>query len=230
MAEKQRIVNTPDGPQAFPPDATDAEISAALNARPASKVPKQLHQKLRTWTDTAVDALPAIGGVVGGTLGAMTGIPTAGLTSLPAAVTGAAILGAGGEALKQGINRMRGVEVPATPTDAALDIGKQALIQGGTTAAVGGVVKGAQVAAPYAMKGIAAVADSVNPDLVGLVSPRLANAFRIAQKAVDVAKESQPKISLKAIDVVRIKSLMEQGISQGEATKSVLMLKAKGIL
>ena len=229
MADKSRIVNTPDGPQAFPPDATDAEISEVLNAVPASKVPPKMPHA-RTWTDIAVDALPVVGGAVGGVLGAASGIPTLGLTSLPAAAAGATMLGAGGEAAKQLINRYRGAEAPTSATDAALEIGKQGAIQGATTAAVGGAVKGAQVVAPYAIKGAAVVADSLSPDIVGLVSPRIAHGLRIAQKAVALAQKTEPKLTLKAMDVVRVKSLIDQGVSQADALKTVMNLRMKGLL
>lgn len=95
----------------------------------------------RTWVDTAVDTLPAIGGAVGGALGAATGIPTLGLTSLPAGIAGAGILGAGGEALRQTINRLRGQAAPGTPAAAAGDIALQGAEQGGLEAAGGVATK-----------------------------------------------------------------------------------------
>lgn len=138
-----RKVKTPDGQtHSFPDDATDQEISAALNTPPSTARGKPA----RSWTDLAVDALPAVGGAAGGILGALSGIPTLGLTSAPAAIAGATALGAGGEAAKQLINRYRGKEAPTTPLDAAKDIGVQGAVQGaleGTGQAVtAGLVKG----------------------------------------------------------------------------------------
>lgn len=127
MPQAERVISIDGVQHRFPADATDAEISEALEAPPVrARGPKPP----RTWTDVAVDALPMIGGSVGGVLGAMTGIPTLGLTAAPAAITGASLLGAGGEAAKQLINRYRGAEAPETPLDAAKDIGVQGVQQG----------------------------------------------------------------------------------------------------
>lgn len=135
-----RRVQTPDGViHEFPDDATDAEISDALGAVPKKQAGRAT---TRTWTDTAVDALPMIGGAVGGALGAASGIPTLGLTSLPAAAAGAGILGAGGEAARQLINRLRGADSPTTPTEAATDIALAGGEQGALEGVGGAVTKG----------------------------------------------------------------------------------------
>lgn len=86
----------------------------------------------RTWTDTAVDALPAVGGMVGGALGGAAGaLPTLGLGGVPGAMVGAGVLGAGGEAAKQLINRARGLQAPSSAGEAATAIGEQGALQGG---------------------------------------------------------------------------------------------------
>lgn len=134
-----RRVRTPDGTvHNFPDDATDAEISEALSAPPPTA---RGPEKTKSWTDMAVNALPMIGGAVGGVLGAMSGIPTLGLTSGPAAVAGAGLLGAGGEAAKQLINRARGQDAPTTPGQAATDIGLQGATQAGAEVVGQGVSK-----------------------------------------------------------------------------------------
>jgi len=120
-----RRVQTPDGIVEFPDDATDAEIDEALNAGAATTPSPP-----RTWTDMAVDALPMIGGAAGGVLGAISGIPSLGLGSLPAATVGAGVLGAGGEAARQMINRLRGKPAPASMGEAATDIAVQGAGQG----------------------------------------------------------------------------------------------------
>lgn len=90
----------------------------------------------RTWTDTAVDALPMIGGAVGGLLG------TAG--GLAGAVGLAALGGAGGEAWRQNINRLRGKSAPSSATEAAKDIAIEGGMQGATEVAGGLIGKGLQ--------------------------------------------------------------------------------------
>lgn len=75
-----------------------------------------------------LDWLPYAGGVAGGILGFPEGGPAG-------SVLGAGILGAGGESLKQNINRMVGNPAPASPKEAATAIG----VAGGMNAAAEGV-------------------------------------------------------------------------------------------
>lgn len=128
----------------------------------------------RTWTDTAVDALPAIGGAVGGILGTVSGIPTAGLTSAPAAIAGASILGAGGEAAKQLINRVRGKDTPQTSGAAALGIGEQGAIQGALEGA------GQAVMPVLAKTGEAVYRGYLKPSLSRVNLPKAARIVRTA--------------------------------------------------
>jgi hypothetical protein len=77
----------------------------------------------RTWTDTAIDTLPMVGGTVGGLLGAPAGPLTA--------VGGAALGGAAGEGLRHAIQSTRGKEQPwATPGEAVTDLGVAGAEQG----------------------------------------------------------------------------------------------------
>ena len=115
-----------------PTDADFEEVFAAAGAQPVAShdvTPKPDEE--RTWTDTAVDALPLVGGSLGGILGVAGG---------PLGMAGGAALGgAGGEAWKQNINRLRGKSAPGSAGEAAKDIA----IAGGTqaaTEAVGGAV------------------------------------------------------------------------------------------
>lgn len=70
-----RLVTFEGKLQSFPDDATDAEISAALKAIPASNAAEV--PKARTWTETAAEYLPLAGGIAGsmagGTIGAAVG-------------------------------------------------------------------------------------------------------------------------------------------------------------
>lgn len=100
---------------------SEQDVLGALGGEPSAEpqAPPQAASE-RTWTDTAVDSLPFVGGAVGGLLG-----------NIP----GAALGGAGGEAYRQLINRARGKGGPATPTDAASQIGTEGAIQGATEGA-----------------------------------------------------------------------------------------------
>lgn len=141
-----RIIKTPDGTiHKFPSDATDAEISAALNAPPPTA---RGTVKSRSWIDIGVNALPTIGGAVGGVIGGLggtvLGTPVGGVVG---ATGGATLGGATGEAVKQLINRARGKPAPGTPLEAAAQIGKQGAVQGGSQLAGEGLARGASMAA-----------------------------------------------------------------------------------
>jgi hypothetical protein len=144
-----RRVQGPDGKvHEFPDDATDAEISAALDATP---------KKARTWGDVAADFLPTVGGTIGSLEGGTIG----------AAVGGAA--GAGYRQLAQHATELPGaladiahnvVEQPGATLrgfaqgagQGAVDAGTQAAIQGGANLVGNAVVAGARNLAPALMQ------------------------------------------------------------------------------
>lgn len=128
----------------------------------------------RTWTDTAVDALPMAGGMVGGALGSLTGLPTLGVGAVPGAIVGASVLGGGGEAAKQLINRWRGKPAPQTPSDAAMQIGEQGAMQGAMEA-------GGQAAMPALEKaGTAVYRGYLKPSLAKVNLPKAAEIVKTA--------------------------------------------------
>lgn len=118
-----RRVQGPDGKvHEFPNDFTDAEVSAALE----SVLPKSSESASRTWTDTAVDAVPLVAGAIGGLAGTVGG-PVG-------AVGGAALGGAAGEGARQLIELARGKSKPLSSIDAA----KEMLKSGAANAAMEG--------------------------------------------------------------------------------------------
>lgn len=140
---------TPDGfiPDGFEPDATAAVAEKpkgqdgwfdtaikVLNTIPGVPHPSDL-KRLVEWLPT-VGA--ATGGMVGGAGGTAFGM---GFGGVPGAVGGAALGGAAGEAVRQNVRRVLGESAPATMTQAATDIGKEAAIQAGTELAGIGVAK-----------------------------------------------------------------------------------------
>lgn len=107
-------------------DMDDAALERAVVAKhpeyqdlvqPAQAAPE------RTWTDTAVDALPSIGGALGGLVGAAAG-PVG-------AIGGAALGGAGGEGFRQSIQTLRGKEAPRTTGGALRTMTQEGAMQGG---------------------------------------------------------------------------------------------------
>ncbi len=122
-----RIVSFEGKRQSFPDDATDAEISAALNAIPASTAKEP--PKARTWTDTLMDWVPSVGGAAGTMIGAAAG-------SLGAS-GGGAVGGMVGSALQQGVNRLRGAEAPESPLGELTGATKSGAVTGAAGAALG---------------------------------------------------------------------------------------------
>ena len=129
-------VHLPDGRIVnFPYDMTPEQIQAEVVKLIGSSNTQQPPQE-RSWTDTAVDALPTIGGAIGG----LAGIAGGPLGS----IGGAALGGAGGEGFRQTINALRGQGVLRTPTQAAQGIVGQAATQGAADVggqAIGGVLR-----------------------------------------------------------------------------------------
>lgn len=148
--------------------APTQDEAAALFAQQSAPRP-------RTWTDTAVDALPMAGGAVGGIVGGIGGtVLGMGMGGAPGAIGGAALGGGAGEAARQLINRARGAEAPATSGQAAADIG----IQGG----VQGALEGAGQAIPAALKagGTAIYRGYLKPSLSRVNLPKAAQIVKDA--------------------------------------------------
>lgn len=141
----QRLIEIDGVVHEFPADATDLEISAALKAPPKTG----RGPKARTWTDVAVDALPAVGGGIGGIVGGIGGTAFGlGIGGVPGAIGGAGLGGATGEAAKQLINRYRGkAGTPTSVAEAARDMALQGGIQAAGEATGQGLMKAGGMAA-----------------------------------------------------------------------------------
>ncbi len=204
-----------------PADAGDAHISSALNAIPAANAPNA--PKARTWTDVAVDAIPAVTGTAGAILGGTTGTAFGmGLGGLPGVAGGAALGTAAGEALKQGINRYRGAHAPATPGEAAAQIAIPAAIAGVSTGALGAATS---FAAPRAgdlmVKAGETLAKSPSwRQLAGQALQTLGETLK-PETVTAVA----PKLALTANDVLRIKSMTAAGLPEADALKHAMSMK-----
>ncbi len=148
---------------------TQEEATALFAQQPAPRS--------RTWTDTAVDLLPAAGGTLGGIVGGMGGtVAGMGIGGVPGAMGGAALGGGAGEAVRQLVNRARGVEAPATSGQALTDIGTQ----GGEQGALEGV--GAAVSPLLVKGGQAVYRGFLKPSLA---AKNVAKADQIVQTAIN---------------------------------------------
>lgn len=158
---------------------------------PVSSEPQS---KPRSWTDTAVDALPAAGGAVGGLVGGLGGTAFGlGIGGVPGAVGGAALGGASGEAAKQLVNRMRGVPDVGTMTQAATNIGESGAVQG--------ALEGAGQAVPAALKagGTAVYRGYLKPSLSRVNLPK---ATQIVKDAISEALPVTASGAQRASDLI----------------------------
>jgi hypothetical protein len=168
-------------------EPTEAEARQAIG-KPASAPPARpdmsaaavpaVDAPSRTWTDTAIDSLPMVGGAVGGILGGLSGLPTFGLTAGPGAIVGAGVLGGAGEAAKQSLNRWRGKYAPTTSLEAAKDIGIQGGIQAGSELAGQAIVKGLSTAGRSLYRGF------LKPSLA---KPSLGKAGQVVETGLEEA-------------------------------------------
>lgn len=134
-----KVIDIPGvGPTAFPDSMSEMEINAASTRLYQGANPGKKQPPVKSWTDVAVSAIPAVlatgGGIIGGIGGTVAGM---GVGGIPGAAAGAGLGGAAGEAAKQLINRARGAEAPQTPMDAAMAIGKEGAIDAASTGAMG---------------------------------------------------------------------------------------------
>lgn len=166
-----RKVRGPDGIiRLFPDDATDAEIATALEGiekQPSLMAPKP------SWGDVAVNAIPSVGGTVGGIAGGVLG-------NIPGAIGGAMAGGGIGEALRQLVDRFRGIEGgQSNDIDRSIAIGKEAGLQGLAEGIGAGASKFViQPAAKAVMRGY------LKPSLAGV---KIDKAREIVQTALDEA-------------------------------------------
>ena len=155
-----------------PPAAATADMMAQSTFEGDPTAP-------RTWTDTAVDALPMLGGIGGGIVGGIGGtVLGMGVGGVPGAVGGATLGGGAGESARQLINRARGADAPATALDAATGIGIQGAVQGASEALGAGVAGVATRGAKAVYRGF------LKPSISARMAPR---ANQIVQTALDEA-------------------------------------------
>lgn len=174
------------GPQA----PTEAEIRQAFAAVQPRSAPVQVPEaELRTWTDTAVDLLPAAGGITGGAIGASIGAPF-GLAfgGVPLGIGGATLGGGAGEAAKQLINRVRGKRAPADVGEAATDIGIQGGIQGAGQAIGAGLAGVASKASPWLMNRALNLTDRLSREFPDLSATMIKRSLTVSKGGLAEAR------------------------------------------
>lgn len=165
----------------MPPQQVDipgvgrVEFPDTMSADDVTAAAKRLHDQAnppkRTWVDTAVDALPIVGGAVGGALGSELG---------PGAIVTAGIGGAAGERLKEYANALRGkADLPST-TDALKAMGTQGAVQAG--AEVGGrlISAGLKAAAPRLYQAVLKPTAAMRAEYPNLAQTAIDNAVPVS--------------------------------------------------
>lgn len=187
----------------FPEGTSEQEMREALSTLPKGVTPARASS--RTWTDTAVDALPMVGGTLGGIVGGIGGtVGGMGVGGVPGAVGGAALGGATGEAMRGLVNRARGAPAPNSATEAATDIGTQGAIQGGAE------VVGQAATRALSAGGTALYRGYLKPSLAG-------NSIKKAQQVVQTAMDEALPVT-------------EHGVKQAQNVIGDLRRQVDGIL
>lgn len=204
----------------FPDDATDEEMVAAIGAQAAPDSSVAPRARQIPWT---YDLLPVAGGLIGGGIGAVGGIP--------GMMVGGGLGAASGEASKYNLARARGYEVP--PLEKQIPGMGMAGLMGALGAGTGGVgVRGVQKvmgipgakAAAAPMARIALRRASGAPmgffDAADIV--RTVNAIRqaVAKGATVAAEESEQAAGGVARKAVQKASQGASGVARRAATRA----------
>lgn len=223
-----QVIDIPGvGVTSFPESMSADQINAAAARLYANANPEKKQPAARTWTDTAVDAIPGLAGLAGAAIGGAGGtVAGMGIGGIPGAAGGAAVGTAGGEALKQLINRARGSDAPSTMGEAATGIAVPALEAGATTAALGGAGKLLRPVAGTVLQKVGSAMES--PSSIRQMAGKAVSAAGRMVDAADAAPA--PKMALDASDVSKIQQLIKSGMSQGEAVQRVWNFKVQNIV
>lgn len=196
-------------------DKTGRHLGIFADPDSATAYARQLHddyaagkytrQPARTWTDTAVDALPTIGGLAGGIIGGIGGtVAGMGVGGVPGAVGGATVGGAAGESARQLVNRARGAPAPNSPIQAATSIATQGALQGGAELIGGAVTKGATKAASAVYRGYLkpSLSNQMLPRANAIVKTALDEALPISRGGVETANRVIGELRAEVEDVL----------------------------
>jgi len=138
----------------------------------------------------AAAALPAVGGTVGGLLGAAGGTAFGvGFGGVPGSVGGAAIGGAGGEAARQLLLRSLGGNPAATSTEAAKEIGKEAVVQGALDLAGQGVAKAVKQGGRGIVSATLKPSPALKREFPNLVDTAIKEKLPISKEGAEMAVE-----------------------------------------
>lgn len=174
----------------FPEGTSEQTMREALSTLPQGVTPARASS--RSWTDTAVDALPTVGGALGGFAGGVGGtVAGVGVGGLPGAIGGATLGGATGEAAKQLINRLRGAPAPTSASEAAQGIGTEGAIQGASEVAGAGLGAAARVGGKALMENAVRPTMTLVREFPDVVDTIIANRLPVGRILPGIAKGSE---------------------------------------
>lgn len=227
-----------------PPSESDV-LASLKTAPPANASWWNSHPTLKAVATGVVNTLPAAGAMAGGAVGAASGVPTVGATSIPMGVAGAA-LGAGvGRGARDLIAEASGLEPASGVATKAGDIALDTAVTAATPGVIEAVKTPFKTAGEFLdwAKGVIPKAlqpkfvtgaaqflkdlgtEAPGPILTRPVSADVGEAIKpsqVPQEPTNVA----PKVKLSAFDVIRYKGLIQRGMTPDQAMKSVLLSKS----
>lgn len=233
QATNARIVIVDGASQQFPADATDAEISAALNAIPSANAP--MAPKARTWSPALTMA--GAGKVVPAVANAAAGVATSPTVPLTAAKVGRVVGGLApvvtGAASGGPVGAMVGMTASAKGAWAG---GKTGYFTGKMVQGMAmPVAKVLETVAPYAQALSTLASPQSALDLAQMAEPNRTDIGVLGVGTSDAPRSAEDKaahpalINLALAKVSEaVKYLMDQGMKQGEAVRLVMNAKAKG--
>lgn len=237
MAQGTRIVIVDGKSQQFPADATDAEISAALNAIPAANAPHA--PKARTWSesgDSGGVGLALAGNAVPGAAQLASSLATSRTLPATAAKVGRVIGGVApivaGAKTGGPVGAVAGIAASARGAWAG---GKTGWFTGKMVQGMAApVAKVLQDVAPYAQALSTLGGVQGGLDLAQMAEPNRKDIGFLGiglgdPQTPEEAKAHPPLLNLAYAKVAEaVKYLMDQGMKQSEAVRAVMNAKAKG--
>jgi hypothetical protein len=160
-----------------------------------------------TVTDRAVNTLPTVGGLTGGLIGARAGVT--------GAIGGATLGGSAGEATKELINRVRGVQTPDTPLDAAKAIGTEGAIQGGVQAIGEAIPGAANWAGKTLMENAIRPAIGLAKEFPGIVETAIHERLPVGSIIPGLAKGSEQAVNALGAAGASVRDLLNKATTAG---------------
>lgn len=221
MAAGEVVIVGADGTEHVFPPGFDPKKAAALvrgQSKPSTPDTSRLDRlvSMLPSADTVVNAIPSATGMAGGIIGGIGGSAFGfGVGGVPGAIGGATVGGAGGEALKQLVNTLRGRVTPATPLKAAGDIAKEGATQGALEAGGAVVGAGARVAGKALMENAVRPTMGLVREFPNVVDTIVKERLPVGRVLPGLAKGSEQAIEKLKFASKSVRALLDKAGSGG---------------